>query len=85
MSQILSLVLLGSPGIVFAQALLAHNKERELYVIRISVLIAKVLSLATLIPFYGLWGAIIAILTGKLVEVLLLAYFFYADASTEVT
>jgi O-antigen/teichoic acid export membrane protein len=76
-SQVMVLTTLATPTIVFAQTLLAHKRQRELYIVRITTLIAKILFLVGLIPFFGLWGAIYATLATKVIESSALTYFFW--------
>lgn len=76
-SQVLVLTMLSTPTIVFAQTLLAHKRQNELYILKVISLIAKVSLLVFLIPFWGIWGAITATLATKAVESLMLTYFFW--------
>jgi|CXWL01.1.fsa_nt_gi O-antigen/teichoic acid export membrane protein len=62
LSQVLALSLLGASGIFYSQALTAHTKKRELYILSISQNILRLVLLVILIPLYGIWGAVASLL-----------------------
>jgi O-antigen/teichoic acid export membrane protein len=58
-SQIFALTLLTLPVVLFEQVLVAHLQTRQLYISKVSTALIKLGLAAAVIPFYGLWGAII--------------------------
>lgn len=85
LTQWLALVLLATPFIVYGQALLAHKRHKELHIVRISVLVAKVAGLLILIPLYGLMGVVWTTLGSKALESLLTHYFFHTLQTESTT
>lgn len=75
-SQILVLTLLFTPSIFPAQAILAHQKTYELYLLRTAPPVVKMLCIVILIPLYGLWGAIFSLLISKVFETILVFVIF---------
>lgn len=61
LSQILALTLLFIPFKFYKQALNAHMKKRELYILSLSEQCVRIGFLLILLPFYGVWGAIATI------------------------
>ncbi len=80
-SQVFACSLLLAPGSIFAEALTAHMKIKELYISQISLPIIKIALLAVLLPFFGIWGAIAAILLSQLVAFGLYAWLFFQAKS----
>lgn len=76
MSQALSVGLLFMPCILHLQALSALGKKRELYIFNITKFITKIVTLVTLVPFYGIWGAIGSFVLTHAVIAGSLAYLF---------
>ena len=76
-SRVLALITLSSPTIVFAQTLLAHKRQNELYSIRVVTLTTKIGLLFLLIPLFALWGAVAAALASKAIESMTLTYYFW--------
>lgn len=76
-SQVFALVLLFFPSMLFNQTLLAHMKKKELYIIKISTPLLRIGLLLTLLPPYGIWGAIIAILATRAIEFGVQVFLFY--------
>ncbi len=65
-----------SPFALLGVTLVAEMKKREIYIIQISVPILKMLLFLSLIPFWGIWGVVIAILVAETFSGLLSLYFF---------
>jgi O-antigen/teichoic acid export membrane protein len=76
-SQILMLALLVKPVTIFNQVFHAHGINKAMYINRISTPIVKLILLFTLLPVYGIWGAVYAILITKLYTGILITILFY--------
>jgi len=76
-SQVLALTLLFLPRNVLAQALTAHAKKKQLYTLTTSINLFKVVSLTILLPIFGIWGAVYALLITEVINLLLLSVVFY--------
>lgn len=74
--QILSLMLLSFPFLLFNSAFIAQLYKKELYITVISNLAVRVVLFLLLAPFYGVWGIIISVLITQAINNLLLLYFF---------
>lgn len=67
-SQIFALVLLFIPIKIFLEdTFTTHAKVREKYVIGITSAVIKIALLLSLVPFYGIWGALISYLVARIV------------------
>lgn len=75
-SQVYGLTFLVIPAMFFNQALLAHMRKRELYITKVGVPIIKIVMLITLLPIFGIWGAIISLLATQMLQFALLAIQF---------
>lgn len=71
-SQLLSLGLVVIPATIPLQALMSHQKTKELYIIQASKPFMKILLCVCLIPFFGILGAILAYVIASFL------YFFIA-------
>ena len=58
-SQVYSLTLLAVSGTIFNETLIAHKKQRELYLHRTIVPIVQIVLFFILLPLYGLMGLVI--------------------------
>ncbi|MEK7063261.1 MAG: oligosaccharide flippase family protein [Patescibacteria group bacterium] len=67
-SQALALLLLLTPAILPAQVFLAHKKTRQLYFLRTVPPILRAVLMLILIPLYGVWGGVYAVLLYKSIE-----------------
>ena len=77
-SQVFSVMLLFSvPSVILSQVFLSHMKKRELYISRISFSVIKILLIIILIPLYGIWGAITALLASYIINFITLSVLFY--------
>lgn len=74
--QVMSLFLLATPFSILGTSLLAEMKKKELYIINILSPSLKIILLFVLIPLFNVWGAVIALLLGQLINSILVFYFF---------
>jgi len=78
-SQALALLLLSKPRGFYLMAFLAHGMKRRIYLSNLSLPILTIILLLFLLPLYGIWGAIFALLIAHLcVNVILFFTFRYA-------
>lgn len=82
-SQLLALSLLAVPRSLIEQAFLAHEKKRELYILSFSIPLTKVILLLTLLPLFGIIGAITATLLTEFFNVLLQWYLFQRSQGSD--
>ncbi|MFH1173475.1 MAG: oligosaccharide flippase family protein, partial [bacterium] len=75
-SKVYSLILLGFPVSLMALVLQAKMKTKALYKINIIDPAIKIALMAILIPIYGIWGLIIAILISQFIYFLLVIFYF---------
>jgi len=80
LSQVLALSLLLLPRSTYAHALTAHEKTRELYVIRFGIPAVKITLLAILLPLYGIWGAVFALLISDVIAAILIRVLFSRES-----
>lgn len=76
-SQILALSILAVPRSLIGQVLIAYKMKKEQYVLNISTPVVRIILLLSLLPFYGIWGAIIAILVTEIYATILQWLLFY--------
>ncbi|OGG51101.1 hypothetical protein A2763_02050 [Candidatus Kaiserbacteria bacterium RIFCSPHIGHO2_01_FULL_54_36] len=76
-TQVLALSLLFAPGTMFGEALTAHMKRRELYLSQAVLPIIKIALFLILLPLFGLWGAIGAIIASQFLTFVLYAFQFW--------
>ena len=76
-SQVLALTLLFLPRSAYKQALTAHAKKKALYILNIIASIAKIASLVILLPIFGIWGAVYALLFAEVLSFILISFLFY--------
>ncbi len=74
--QVFALAILFAPFALLESSLVAETKKRELYIISTISPLLKVLLFLILIPFWQIWGIIIAILLARLIESILTLHFF---------
>ncbi len=65
-----------SPFALLGVVLVAEMRKKEIYIKQISTPILKMLLFLSLIPFWGIWGVVIAILVAETFSGLLSLYFF---------
>lgn len=82
-SQVLVFFTLSCITYPFSSFLFAHKKIQENYIIAVTSFGIKVLSLVIFVPLYGIWGAIIGILTSALTTVIFTFYFLYAGRNDQ--
>ena len=76
-SQILSLYIFLFPSLFYTQALIAHARKKELYIINTVVPIISIILLITLLPIYGIWGAVATSIISKIIHFILIAFIFH--------
>lgn len=72
----LSVLFVLIPFVLLDTALVSEIKKRELYIVRIVAPGVKIVLFACLIPFYGVWGIVIAIVASEAVKGGLEYYYF---------
>lgn len=70
-SQLIAISLLAVPRTLIEQALLAHERKRELYILSFTIPFTRIVLLILLLPFFGILGAIAAILITEVLNVAL--------------
>jgi O-antigen/teichoic acid export membrane protein len=75
-SQVLALTLLSRPRALYGQAFAAHKKKREMYITEISGSAVRIIFLLILLPLYGLWGVVYALLATHLYINVVTRYLF---------
>jgi O-antigen/teichoic acid export membrane protein len=75
-SQVLALSIISTSSILFTQALTAHSKTKELYIVKTIIPLLRVILFLVLLPLYGLWGIITALLISQAANFILLAVLF---------
>lgn len=78
LSQAAVLILLIRPSILFNQVFTAHGTKNVQYFLQVSSAFLKVGLLLILIPLYGLWGALIALMASQLYTAIALVIIFYS-------
>ena len=77
-SQVLMLAVLAKPFTLYAQAFAAHGRTGVQHFVQISVTAVKLSLLLLLIPAYGIWGAVAAVLGSTIYWCAALVVLFYA-------
>ena len=75
-TQYYALVLLLFPKRLLGQVLIAHAKTKSIYILTTTNIILKILLLFTLLPLYGIWGAIVALILPQVFTIPLDFYLF---------
>ncbi len=75
-SQVLSIIFIFSAGMLLSQTFIAHGGKKDIYKIRLITDITKIILLLILLPFYGIWGAIISIFVSKSVSIITMYILF---------
>lgn len=83
--QVLSIWVALSPFALLHIALVAEAREKELYTIIVVQSIGKIVFYIALVPFFGIWGAIIGLLGGEIIGNMLRLYFFIKITSRQTT
>ncbi len=71
-----ALLLLLSPFALLSTSFLSEMKKKELYIIQTISPLTKILLFLILIPFFGIWGVVTAILLSSFLGSMLSFYFF---------
>lgn len=64
------------PTMLLTTFFLAQMKKKEVYIYKIFYPLIQIISLLILLPFYGIWGAILAILIARFSTLTLLLFLF---------
>ncbi|MEX0918576.1 MAG: oligosaccharide flippase family protein [Candidatus Paceibacterota bacterium] len=75
-SQVFALTLLFMPIPILVETLTAHLKKRELYIIKTVTPLMRIILLLILLPIYGLWGAVSAILFTYVTNAIMVIWIF---------
>jgi len=75
-SQVFSLTLLFMPIAILKEALTAHLKKKELYIIKTTTPLLRISSILILLPLYGIWGVILAILLVYVINAITMIWLF---------
>lgn len=75
-SRLFAITLLFTPQILFITFLTAQKKTKELYIYQFSVCVTQIVLLLVLLPMYGIWGAIIALVATQVLNLGLYVYLF---------
>ena len=75
-SRIFALSLLLFPRFLMGQTLTAHASKKQLYILRTATPAFKIILLLILLPFWGIWGAITALVATEIFSLFLLLFFF---------
>lgn len=76
-SQVYIIFLLAAiPGMLLGTSLLAQMRKKELYILRTALPLIQILLLIILLPLYGIWGAIFALLITNFSSFGLLLFLF---------
>jgi len=75
-SQALALSIMLIPRSTYGQALIAHNKTKSLYILSSFMPALKLTLLYVLLPIYGIWGAVYAILASDSIGAIV-GYIFF--------
>jgi O-antigen/teichoic acid export membrane protein len=75
-TQVLAFGLLFVPSLFFRQALLTHTKKKHLYIAETLIPLSRIILVVTLLPLYGIWGAVIATVGFQIIEFSLLLFLF---------
>jgi len=76
-SQVFAAIILVTPMTIFGKVLTAHAKQKQLYIVRMTSSVFKIVLLAALVPLYGLWGAIAALMISRMLGPALSTFFLY--------
>lgn len=76
-SIVFMLSLLFFPLTLFHTALTASGKTKTLYMISTTTAIARITLLVTLIPMFGLTGAVASVLISNMINSLVISYYFF--------
>jgi O-antigen/teichoic acid export membrane protein len=84
-SQVYTISLLVIPSVLFVKALTAHKKTKQQYILKIVTPLLKIILLIILLPLYGIWGALIALISTEIVWMFLSIYLFYKRDNVRFT
>lgn len=76
LSQVYALSLIFFPRTFLSTAMLAHQKTREMYSIRIWAPVLRIVIVVIALPLWGLWGLVIGSIVGNALTTFIYQYFF---------
>ncbi|MDO8514701.1 MAG: oligosaccharide flippase family protein [bacterium] len=76
-TQILAISLIFAPGSMFNEALTAHLKKREMYISQTVLPVTRIALLIVLLPLYGIWGAVGALIVSQALMFALAGFLFW--------
>jgi O-antigen/teichoic acid export membrane protein len=71
-TQIATVSILSAPRRLISTAISAHQKIKESYIMSLAPNIIKIISMIILIPIYGIFGAIIALIITEIIDYIIL-------------
>jgi len=75
--QALTVLLALKPTVLISSSLIAEAKTRFLYITQLSIPTIKIALFILLIPIWGIWGLVLALIVSKLINTGLSLYFFW--------
>lgn len=75
-SQVLALTLLFLPITTLQKVFAAHFKKREIYIANLTPPLTNIVLLATLVPFFGIWGVIASLLGTRIMNTVVVIFLF---------
>jgi O-antigen/teichoic acid export membrane protein len=81
--QAMSILIAFCPFLLLNSVLISEIKKRALYTINIAAPLLKVTLFLTLIPYFGIWGIVIALLTAETVKIILTLIFYLGLGQTK--
>lgn len=81
-TQVFGLLFLFLPIQVLADTLVGHGMQRALYHITIAGSVTKLTATVTLVPIFGLWGIIAALVIEQVALSLVTLWYFFKDTKT---
>lgn len=74
--QVLSILFLFTPFLLFDISLISEMKKKDLYIIQTLVPSLKIVLFLITVPFLGIWGIIVSIIISQIIQGILSFYFF---------
>jgi O-antigen/teichoic acid export membrane protein len=82
LAQTLGILFLFLPRSVYGYALVAHKQTRALYILSITIPLIKLGAMASLILFFGIWGAVYALILTEAINLFITWYLFRIARAT---
>lgn len=78
LSQVFALTLpIALSSILFSQTLISHARKKELYTLKIATPTLRLILMLILLPLFGVWGIVFAIITTYILGNFLLLFLFF--------